>query len=58
MLNVVTRAGKEPALALVHGWTCDHRAMQPAADAFPAQKAVMPDLPGHGGSPKTGDYAI
>ena len=58
MLNVVTRAGKEPALALVHGWTCDHRAMQPVADAFPAQKAVMPDLPGHGASPETGDYAI
>nr|WP_243451873.1 alpha/beta hydrolase [Sphingosinicella soli] len=57
-MNIVTRAGKEPALALVHGWTCDHRAMQPVADAFPLQHAVMPDLPGHGASPKAGDYAI
>ncbi len=58
MLNIVTRPGSTPALALVHGWTCDHRAMQPVADAFPGQQAVMPDLPGHGASAKTGDYSI
>lgn len=58
MLNVVTREGKTPALVLVHGWTCDHRAMAPIAAAFPEQTAVMPDLPGHGASPKTDDYSI
>lgn len=48
----------DPPFMLIHGWTCDHRAMAPVAAAFPDHRSTLVDLLGHGRSPKTGDYSI
>lgn len=45
-------------LVLLHGWSCDHTAMTPVADAFPDRHTISPDLPGHGRSPALDDYSI
>jgi pimeloyl-[acyl-carrier protein] methyl ester esterase len=58
MLNMLRREGAGPPLVLVHGWTCDHTTMLPVADALPGRAAVLPDLLGHGASPRADDYAI
>jgi len=54
----LTRGAGDPPFTLVHGWTCDHQAMLPVADAFPDHAATLVDLPGHGKSPKASDYSI
>lgn len=54
----VTQGSGGPPFVLVHGWTCDHRAMAPVADAFPDRQSLMVDLLGHGRSPKASDYSI
>jgi pimeloyl-[acyl-carrier protein] methyl ester esterase len=48
----------DPQLVLIHGWTCDHRAMAPVAAAFPDHRSTLVDLLGHGRSPRSGDYSI
>lgn len=54
-----TRFGAgDPPLVLIHGWTCDHRAMAPVARAFADHESLSVDLLGHGRSPKAGDYSI
>lgn len=54
-----TRCGAgDPPLVLIHGWTCDHRAMAPVARAFPDHESTSVDLLGHGRSPKARDYSI
>jgi pimeloyl-ACP methyl ester carboxylesterase len=50
--------GHDPTLVLIHGWTCNRLAMQPIAEAFSAQRRVMLDLLGHGGSAHLGDLSI
>lgn len=45
-------------LVLIHGWSCDHTAMAPVADAFPDRHAICLDLPGHGRSPAAESYTI
>lgn len=57
-LYSITRGAGDPPFTLVHGWTCDHGAMLPVADAFPDHRSTLVDLPGHGRSPKASDYAI
>ena len=54
----VTRGAGDPPFILVHGWTCDHRAMAPVAAAFPDHECLQVDLLGHGQSPKASDYSI
>ena len=53
----ITRGAGAP-MVLVHGWTCDHGAMEPVAEAFPDFECHLVDLLGHGRSPKAADYAI
>lgn len=48
----------DPPFVLIHGWTCDHRAMAPVAAAFPAHRSTLVDLLGHGASPRAASYAI
>jgi pimeloyl-ACP methyl ester carboxylesterase len=48
----------DPPLVLIHGWTCDHRAMAPVAAAFPDHRSTLVDLLGHGRSPPAASYAI
>lgn len=48
----------DPPLMLVHGWTCDHDAMRPVAEAFSDHASTLVDLLGHGRSPKAPSYAI
>lgn len=57
LFTLATGAG-DPPFTLIHGWTCDHRAMLPVARAFPGHASTLVDLPGHGRSPKAGDYSI
>ena len=45
-------------LVLIHGWSCDHTAMLPVAEAFPQRHAICLDLPGHGRSPAAETYTI
>lgn len=52
-----TSAAARP-LVLIHGWTCDHTAMAPVAEAFPDRRCISVDLLGHGRSPASGCYAI
>lgn len=54
----VTAGAGDPPFVLVHGWTCDHRAMAPVAAAFPGHRSLLVDLLGHGRSPKASDYSI
>lgn len=54
----VTEGAGTPSFVLVHGWTCDHRAMAPVAAAFPKHQCLLVDLLGHGHSPKASDYSI
>ena len=54
----VTEGAGTPPFVLVHGWTCDHRAMTPVAAAFPEHQCLLVDLLGHGRSPKASDYSI
>lgn len=59
MLHVERREGTaSPPLVLLHGWTCDHRAMLPVADAFAGHPIVLPDLRGHGRSEGADDVSI
>lgn len=53
-----TRGAGDPPFTLVHGWTCDHKAMLPVAAAFPEHRSTLIDLLGHGRSPKVSDYSI
>jgi pimeloyl-[acyl-carrier protein] methyl ester esterase len=53
-----TRGAGDPPFTLIHGWTCDHGAMLPVAEAFPDHSSTLVDLPGHGKSPKASDYSI
>lgn len=57
-LSSITVGAGDPPLVLIHGWTCDHRAMLPVADAFPAHRSTLVDLLGHGASPRAMSYAI
>lgn len=57
-LFTITLGAGDPSLTLVHGWTCDHEAMRPVAEAFPEHRSTLVDLLGHGRSPKAGDYSI
>lgn len=57
LFSLTTGSG-EPPLTLVHGWTCDHKAMLPVARAFPDHASTLVDLLGHGKSPKASDYSI
>ncbi|MGH9971534.1 MAG: alpha/beta fold hydrolase [Pyrinomonadaceae bacterium] len=43
--------GKE-ALIFVHGWTCDSNFWRGQTSAFPGQRVIAVDLPGHGQSDK------
>jgi len=45
-------------LVLIHGWSCDHTAMTPVAEAFPERHILCLDLPGHGRSPAAESYTI
>jgi pimeloyl-ACP methyl ester carboxylesterase len=54
----LARGAGDPPFTLVHGWSCDHRAMRPIADAFPDHRSTLIDLLGHGKSPKASDYSI
>jgi pimeloyl-ACP methyl ester carboxylesterase len=54
----ITQGAGSPPFVLVHGWTCDHRAMAPVAAAFPEHRCLLVDLLGHGRSPKASDYSI
>lgn len=45
-------------LVLIHGWSCDHTAMTPVAEAFPERRILCVDLPGHGRSPAAENYGI
>lgn len=45
-------------LVLIHGWSCDHTAMRPVAEAFPQRHTICLDLPGHGRSPAAEAYTI
>jgi len=56
LFSTVRGAGRP--MVLVHGWTCDHGAMEPVADAFSDFECHLVDLLGHGRSPKADDYAI
>ncbi len=60
MVHAHHRGGTGPGLPLllVHGWSCDHRAMLPVAEAFPERAAILPDLPGHGRNPAPADLSI
>lgn len=58
MLNTVRREGSGMPMVLVHGWTCDHTTMLPVADAFVGRPILLPDLLGHGASPRVDDYSI
>lgn len=60
MSLAVTDSGSDAsALLLIHGWTCDHHAMDPVAEAFRNDyRIIAPDLLGHGASPKAEDYSI
>ncbi|HEV8065174.1 MAG TPA: alpha/beta fold hydrolase [Acidimicrobiales bacterium] len=49
-LNVV-RSGSGPRVALVHGFTQSAGSWAPLVAALEDRELVMPDLPGHGGSP-------
>lgn len=53
-----TSGAGDPPFVMIHGWTCDHRAMAPVAAAFPEHRATLVDLLGHGRSPKAASYAI
>lgn len=57
LFSTVRGAG-DPPFTLVHGWTCDHGAMLPVAEAFPNHASTLVDLLGHGKSPKASDYSI
>lgn len=57
-LFTTTSGAGDPPLVLIHGWTCDHRAMAPVAAAFPDHQSTLVDLLGHGRSPKAASYAI
>lgn len=57
-LFTTTSGAGNPPLVLIHGWTCDHRAMAPVAAAFPEHQATLVDLLGHGRSPMAASYAI
>ncbi len=57
-LSTTTAGDGDPPLVLIHGWTCDHRAMAPVAAAFPDHRSTLVDLLGHGRSPKASDYSI
>jgi len=57
-LFTTTSGAGDPPLVLIHGWTCDHRAMAPVAAAFPDHRSTLVDLLGHGRSPKAASYAI
>lgn len=57
LFSTVRGAGNLP-FTLIHGWTCDHGAMMPVADAFPDHASTLVDLLGHGKSPKASDYSI
>jgi pimeloyl-ACP methyl ester carboxylesterase len=54
----ITEGTGDPPFVLIHGWTCDHRAMAPVAAAFPEHRCVSVDLLGHGRSQKASDYSI
>lgn len=49
---------KRPTFVLIHGWTCNHTAMEPIARAFCNQHCINVDLLGHGLSPLSEDYSI
>ena len=57
-LSTTTAGDGDPPLVLIHGWTCDHRAMAPVAAAFPDHRSTLVDLLGHGRSPKASAYSI
>src|SRR4051812_17419490 len=47
------------AIVLVHGWTCDANSWRAQLNAFPNQRVIVLDLPGHGQSDKPHiDYSI
>src|SRR4051812_10526701 len=51
-----SRGSGEPALVLVHGWTCERSLWAPQINAFSAKYRVIAiDLPGHGESDKPED---
>lgn len=52
------REHNQHPLVLIHGWSCDHTAMTPVAEAFPQRHVLCLDLPGHGRSPAAHDYTI
>jgi pimeloyl-ACP methyl ester carboxylesterase len=54
------RAGRGPALLLVHGLGCDHRTWEPVLEQLSRHFTVIaPDLLGHGGSDKPrADYSV
>ncbi len=57
LFTMTCGAGSSP-LVLIHGWTCDHEAMLPVAEAFPNHISLLVDLLGHGRSPRSDSYAI
>lgn len=50
--------GAEPALVLIHGWSCTRWTMNPVAQAFPGHRRLVIDLPGHGQSADQADLSI
>lgn len=57
-LFALSHGSGSPSFVLIHGWTCDHAAMLPVAEAFPDHESLLVDLLGHGQSPKSDSYAI
>lgn len=54
----VSRLGRGPALMVLHGFTGSARGMSQAAGAFAQDyEIIVPDLPGHGGSPPPAEPA-
>jgi pimeloyl-ACP methyl ester carboxylesterase len=47
--SVIDR-GSGPPLLLLHGWGATKELMLPVAERLPARRAVVPDLPGFGGT--------
>lgn len=52
-------AGSGPALVFLHGITCDRSNWSPVADLLADEfRCVNVDLPGHGGSARSGSYDV